>query len=209
MEAERQARPAVPLPLTLTPPTALAPRTRRIRPATEPDLVSMLDRFGEQLAVDLGEYTAAPVVEEVTVRFTKRRASHDMAGSMGYSLTSNWFMAKVLARCIVAHRLSPVEVAVLLHMMGSQECGRLVQTQVDMAKSLGVSRSSVSSAIGRLSELNYIRRHKLRGRYDVNPRLCFRGNGDEQNGMLAQVRAEKLASEFPDTIGPDDFARES
>lgn len=185
------------------------PRRRRVRPAEEPDLVSMLDRFGEQLALGIGETTMAPSVEEVTVRFKKRRAAHDMAGSMGYSLTSNWFMAKVLARCIVAHRLSPVEVAVLLHMMGSQERGQLVQTQVEMAKSLGAARSSVNSAVARLCELNYIRRHKTRGRYDVNPRLCFRGNGDEQSGVLAQVRAEKLASEFPDTIGPDDFARES
>ncbi|MGE7439271.1 MULTISPECIES: replication/maintenance protein RepL [Kitasatospora] len=169
----------------------------------------MLDRFGEQLAMDLAGQVAVPAVEEVTVKFRPRRASHDMAGSMGYSLTSNWFMAKVLARCIVAHKLAPVEVAVLLHMMGSQNRGELIQTQVDMARELGVARSSVNSAIGRLCELNYIRRRTQRGRYDVNPRLCFRGNGDEQNGVLAQVRAEKLASEFPDTIGPEDFARES
>jgi hypothetical protein len=168
----------------------------------------MLDQFGEQLAMDLAA-TSAPPVEEVTVKFRPRRANHDMAGSMGYSLTSNWFMAKVLARCIVAHRLKPVEVAVLLHMMGSQNRGELIQTQVEMAKELGVARSSVNSAIGRLCELNYIRRRPARGRYDINPRLCFRGNGDEQNGVLAQVRAEKLANEFPDTIGPEDFARES
>lgn len=185
-----------------------AGRSRRRGPVAEPTLVSMLDQFGEQLAMDLAT-TSAPPVEEVTVKFRPRRASHDMAGSMGYSLTSNWFMAKVLARCIVAHRLTPVEVAVLLHMMGSQNRGELVQTQVDMAEELGVARSSVNSAIGRLCELNYIRRHRTRGRYAINPRLCFRGNGDEQNGVLAQVRAEKLASEFPDTIGPEDFARES
>ncbi|MGF1431622.1 MarR family transcriptional regulator [Kitasatospora sp. LaBMicrA B282] len=183
-------------------------RPRRRGPAREPELVSMLDQFGEQLAMDLASTGTQPV-EEVTVRFRPRRVSHDMAGSMGYSLTSNWFMAKVLARCIVAHRLSPVEVAVLLHMMGSQDRGALVQTQVEMAKELGVARSSVSSAIGRLCELNYIRRGRVRAQYDVNPRLCFRGNGDEQHGVLAQVRAEQLASEFPDTIGPEDFARES
>ncbi|WP_198042084.1 replication/maintenance protein RepL [Kitasatospora azatica] len=181
---------------------------RRTGPATEPELVSLLDQFGEQLAMDLLGASARPV-DEVTVKFRPRRASHDMAGSMGYSLTSNWFLAKVLARCIVAHRLSPVEVAVLLHMMGSQTRGELVQTQVEMAKEIGAARSSVNSAIGRLCELNYIRRHRARGRYDVNPRLCFRGNGDEQNGVLAHVRAEQLASEFPDTIGPEDFARES
>ncbi|GAA1109853.1 replication/maintenance protein RepL [Kitasatospora arboriphila] len=169
----------------------------------------MLDRFGEQLAVDIAAQPGAASVEEVTVRFRPRRAAHDMAGSMGYSLTSNWFLAKVLARCIVAHRLSPVEVAVLLHMMGSQDRGRIQQTQVEMAGELGVARSSVNSAIGRLCELNYIRRHKKRGLYDVNPRLCFRGNGDEQNSVLALVRAEELASDFPDTIGPDDFAHES
>ncbi|MFF7459080.1 replication/maintenance protein RepL [Kitasatospora sp. NPDC008115] len=192
-----------------TAPAGTGPRTRPVRPAAEPELVSMLDRFGEQLAMDIATQAAAPSVEEVTVKFRPRRATHDMAGSMGYSLTSNWFLAKVLARCIVAHRLSPVEVAVLLHMMGSQNRGQIIQTQVEMATELGVARSSVNSAIGRLCELNYIRRHKKRGQYDVNPRLCFRGNGDEQNGVLAVVRAEKLASEFPDTIGPDDFARES
>ncbi|WP_331731178.1 replication/maintenance protein RepL (plasmid) [Kitasatospora sp. NBC_00070] len=168
----------------------------------------MLDRFGEQLAMEIATKPTGPAVEEVTVRFRPRRAAHDMAGSMGYSLTSNWFLAKVLARCIVAHRLSPVEVAVLLHMMGSQNRGQIAQTQVEMANEIGVARSSVNSAISRLCELNYIRRHKKRGLYDVNPRLCFRGNGDEQNGVLVSVRAEKLASEFPDTIGPDDFACE-
>ncbi|MFD0532385.1 hypothetical protein ACFQ1I_46750 [Kitasatospora arboriphila] len=123
-------------------------RNRPVRPAAEPELVSMLDRFGEQLAVDIAAQPGAASVEEVTVRFRPRRAAHDMAGSMGYSLTSNWFLAKVLARCIVAHRLSPVEVAVLLHMMGSQDRGRIQQTQVEMAGELGVARSSVNSAIG-------------------------------------------------------------
>lgn len=192
-----------------TGPAGAPPKLRPIRSAAEPELVSLLDRFGEQLAMDIATQPAAAVVDEVTVKFRPRRAAHDMAGSMGYSLTSNWFMAKVLARCIVAHRLSPVEVAVLLHMMGSQNRGQLRQTQVEMANEIGAARTSVNSAISRLCELNYIRRHKQRGLYDINPRLCFRGNGDEQSGVLAHVRAEKLASEFPDTIGPDDFARES
>ncbi|MFF2821140.1 replication/maintenance protein RepL [Kitasatospora cineracea] len=195
-----------------TGPAGAPPQLRPIRSAAESELVSLLDRFGEQLAMDIATQPAAAAVaavDEVTVKFRPRRAAHDMAGSMGYSLTSNWFMAKVLARCIVAHRLSPVEVAVLLHMMGSQNRGQLKQTQVQMANEIGAARSSVNSAISRLCELNYIRRHKQRGLYDINPRLCFRGNGDEQNGVLAHVRAEKLASEFPDTIGPDDFARES
>ncbi|WP_030464243.1 replication/maintenance protein RepL [Kitasatospora sp. NRRL B-11411] len=195
-----------------TGPAGAPPQLRPIRSAAESELVSLLDRFGEQLAMDIATQpagAAVAAVDEVTVKFRPRRAAHDMAGSMGYSLTSNWFMAKVLARCIVAHRLSPVEVAVLLHMMGSQNRGQLKQTQVQMANEIGAARTSVNSAISRLCELNYIRRHKQRGLYDINPRLCFRGNGDEQNGVLAHVRAEKLASEFPDTIGPDDFARES
>ncbi|MEU3499038.1 replication/maintenance protein RepL [Kitasatospora cineracea] len=192
-----------------TGPAGAPPKLRPIRSAAEPELVSLLDRFGEQLAMDIATQPAVAAVDEVTVKFRPRRAAHDMAGSMGYSLTSNWFMAKVLARCIVAHRLSPVEVAVLLHMMGSQNRGQLRQTQVEMANEIGAARTSVNSAISRLCELNYIRRHKQRGLYDINPRLCFRGNGDEQSGVLAHVRAEKLASEFPDTIGPDDFARES
>lgn len=184
-----------------------AQRPRRAGPKSEPALVSMLDRFGGQLAEELAD-CAGPEVEEVTYRLRRRRMPHDMAGSMGYSLTSNWFMAQVLARCIVAHRLSPLQAAVLLHIMGSQSESMFVQKQSALADELGVARTSVNSAIRRLCELNYIRRGPSRGTYQVNPRLCFQGNGDVQNRVLAGIRAEQLASQFPDTVGPQDFIRE-
>ncbi|MFE0104584.1 MarR family transcriptional regulator [Streptomyces sp. NPDC059009] len=128
-----------------------------------------------------------------------------MAGQDGYSLTSNWFLAKILARCIVAHKISPTQTAVLLYLAGCQEDSYVNQTQQQMADGIGIPRTSANAALKRLCTLNYVRKVR-NGCWQVNPRLCFRGNGDRQNRIVTLTMSEVLDSGFPDEIGPAEFA---
>jgi hypothetical protein len=145
-------------------------------------------------------------VSDVEIKL-RHRTPHEVLGRNGYSILSNDFMAEVLAPLIAQHRLPAGTVAVLLHVMGKQKEGIYKGTHAQIAKKLKIHRTNVTTAMGRLAELGYL---AMRGRgvYYVNPKLAFRGNGDVQEGVLFAVRAEDLASGFPDEIGPADLVKD-
>ncbi|MFE4874792.1 hypothetical protein [Streptomyces sp. NPDC056682] len=68
-----------------------------------------MESLAGELAGAARELPSRRPVEEINIRYRPVRRAHDMAGTDGYSLTSNWFLAKVLARCIIAHRISPTQ----------------------------------------------------------------------------------------------------
>ncbi|WKK24311.1 replication/maintenance protein RepL [Streptomyces olivoreticuli] len=177
---------------------------QRRGPRTEPEFESLVGTLADELAVVSSRVPRPRPVEEINIRYKSVRRPHDMAGSDGYSLTSNWFLAKIMARCIIAHKISPSQIAVFLYLAGCQRDSYVDQTQQQMADSIGAPRTTVNAALKRLCELNYVRKVR-NGRWQVNPRLCFRGNGDKQNDVVTSTRSELLENTFPDGIGPAGF----
>jgi hypothetical protein len=150
----------------------------------------------------------------------QRRAAHEMYGAMGYTLVSNYFLRDVLPELILRHHLTPLEVAVLSHVVGRQcdpellllrkelakagkplRAGVVVFTQVDVAKELRVSRTSASTALSSLASINLVKRGQ-RSHYQLNPLIFFNGSGDVQKQLLEELRAMGFEDGFPDEIGP-------
>ncbi|MEU5748270.1 replication/maintenance protein RepL [Streptomyces sp. NPDC047726] len=153
----------------------------------------MAERFGGQ--------KRPPHEFEIHARL-RHRTPHDMLGFEGYSLISNYFARKVLPYCLMHKIISPMQTAVLSNFIGRQDRGLITATQQEIAEEIDVARQSVGPAIERLCHLNLVRLVK-RTVYELNPRIAFNGNGDEQKAFLEQLRAMKLDSKFPDELAPE------
>ncbi|MER5482615.1 replication/maintenance protein RepL [Streptomyces sp. NPDC002812] len=181
-------------------PPAPPPKTRTLRPAGEPDKRDLAREIAERFG---GLPDSAHEIE-VTARVTRkrRRANHDMLGQEGYSLVSNYFNRRVLPWCLMHNVISKLQTAVLSNLIGRQQRGLITATQEEIAKEIGVSRQSVGPAIEALCHLNLVRQVK-RKVYELNPRIAFNGNGDEQNEFLERLRTMKLENRFPDELAPE------
>ncbi|MFE3606239.1 replication/maintenance protein RepL [Streptomyces goshikiensis] len=183
-------------------PEAARPLQRRSRGATDP-VKPALRPVGAGRSNDLArmiaeEFGSGPVHEVRTTIY--RRAPHDFLGEEGYSLVSNYFLRRVLPYCLTHHIITALQGAVLSNLIGRQKKGAIGTTHAEIAKEIGVQRTSIGAAIDALCDMNLIRKVK-RGVYELNPRVAFNGNGDEQADFLAQLRAAKLKSNFPDELG--------
>ncbi|MEU9774538.1 replication/maintenance protein RepL [Streptomyces sp. NPDC047968] len=172
-----------------------APNSPVLRPADE----ATTNDLARLVAERVGRLSAPPRDVEVHAVVRRRRA-HDMLGTEGYSLISNYFMRRVLPYCLMHKILSPLQTAVLSNMIGRQERGVISATQAEIAEEIGVGRQSVGPAVTKLCELNLLNRPK-RMVYELNPRVAFNGNGDQQRDFLEGLRSMKLASRFPDQLG--------
>jgi hypothetical protein len=178
----RPARGATPAP-TPTPP--------RLRPAGTEDHLDL----AAEIARRIGRHSGANEVE-ISAR-VKYRQPHDMLGTDGYSLVSNYFARRVLPYCLMHKIISPLQTAVLSNFIGRQNRGLITATQEEIAKEIGVARTSVGAAIDRLCLLNLVRQER-RSTYELNPTVAFNGNGDEQNAFLDELKALRLESKFPE-----------
>ncbi|MBV7255157.1 MarR family transcriptional regulator [Streptomyces sp. S-2] len=136
---------------------------------------------------------------DVSVRYTYR-APHDMYGRSGYSVVSNDFLADVLAVLIAQHGMSPIQSGVLLWCIGRQREGWLRATHQKIADKLGVERSNVTRALGRLEQWHMIQRVES-GLIFVNPMLGFEGNGDVQREILDALR-DRETGKLPEDVFP-------
>ncbi|GAA2390425.1 hypothetical protein GCM10010420_12750 [Streptomyces glaucosporus] len=131
-----------------------------------------------------------------------RRPPHDMLGKDGYSLVSNYFTRYVLPYCLMKRIISPLQTAVLSNLIGRQKRGLIAATQAEIAEEIGVGRTSIGLALSALCEKNLLRKVK-RSTYQLNPRVAFNGNGEEQQQLLAELRAMQLDTHFPDELAGD------
>lgn len=160
--------------------------------------------FRETLSSRLGQDIKSPSRKrpvqqmDVNVRYTYR-APHEMYGRSGYSVVSNDFLADVLAVLIAQHGMSPIQSAVLLWCIGRQREGWLRATHKKIAGKLGVERSNVTRAIGRLEEWHMLQRVDT-GLIFVNPMLGFEGNGDVQREILDALRDKD--GKLPEDVFP-------
>ncbi|MFE8941042.1 hypothetical protein ACFYNX_26610 [Streptomyces sp. NPDC007872] len=145
---------------------------------------------------------------------------HDMAGDDGYSLASNWFTAK-LAQLIIANRITPSQVAVFLFVASGQKRGTGVTsyTQQEITDALNVevqkqkkpgakaiTRPTVNRAVKALCNYGWLETAGY-GRIQLNVRLWFSGNSDDQRDVLGQIAAshDNDPQAFPYRIGPGDL----
>lgn len=134
------------------------------------------------------------------------RQPHLMYGKRGYSVASNDFLL-VVAMAITTRGMTAAEAGVLLYCMGSQNNGLMPpQTQQAIADQLQLPRSTTSAALKRLEGWHMVRKYLRTGEgtvYQVNPQLCFKGNGDNQQAELDAARLLQLApGDFPDLVIP-------
>lgn len=173
------------------------------------DGMSVEQRLAEAMSVAVGKTTkgrgSAPVEVTATARY---RNPHLMMGNLGFSVVSNAFMSRVLAPVVAARNMTPTEVAVLLYCMGEQKQGFVsIKKQQDVADFLVLPRTNVSSALGRLEEWHMIRKVN-RTKIQVNPTLCFNGNGDLQQEELTAARLLQASpGDFPDLVVPPPRAK--
>lgn len=165
------------------------------RPVLQP---AGADNNADLARVIAEQFGSGPVHEVKAVVY--RRAPHDFLGEEGYSLVSNYFLRRVLPYCLTHHIISPLQGAILSNMIGRQRKGKIQTTHAEIAEDLGVQRTSIGQPLDRLCEMNLIRKLK-RSTYELNPRVAFNGNGNEQADFLARLRALQLASNFPDELG--------
>ena len=96
--------------------------------------------------------------------------------------------------------MSPIQSAVLLWCIGRQREGWLRATHKKIADKLGVERSNVTRAIGRLEQWHMIQRVD-NGLIFVNPMLGFEGNGDVQREILDALR-DPETGKLPEDVFP-------
>ncbi len=146
------------------------------------------------------QFGKGPVHEVKTVVY--RRPPHDMLGADGYSLVSNYFLRRVLPYCLMHNVISKLQAAVLSNMIGRQKKGKIYVTQSEIAAEIGVQRTSIGHALTALCNKNLIRKVK-KSSYQLNPRVAYNGNGQEQLDFLTELRALVLDSKFPDELAPE------
>lgn len=176
------------------------PQPPRLRPARGVEDHSV--DLARQIAEKIGKLPDSTDEVEVRVRKKKKRPAHDMLGSEGYALVSRYFMRRVLPYCLNHHIISTLQGSVLSNLIGRSDRGLARATQQEIADEIGVTRGSIGGAVDRLCYLNLVRKVQ-RCYYELNPRVAFRGNGDEQLAFLESLRALKLASKFPDELAPE------
>lgn len=138
-------------------------------------------------------------VYEARTRFY-RRAPHEVLGADGYALLSRYFARYVLPQALMSGEMTKLQCAVLSNIVGRAERGVANAIQREIADEVGTTRSSVSTALKHLAARNYIR-SVGRGVWQLNPLIAYKGNGDEQQTFLAELRALALENGFPDIIG--------
>lgn len=138
-------------------------------------------------------------VYEARTRFY-RRAPHEVLGADGYALLSRYFARYVLPKALMSGEMTKLQCAVLSNIVGRAERGVANAIQREIADEIGTSRSNVSPALKHLAARNYIR-SVGRGLWQLNPLIAYKGNGDEQQRFLAELRALALENGFPDIIG--------
>lgn len=189
----------------------MAPQPKRPAPGRGTSRVTAVQPggdspFRETLSSRLGQDIKPPTRKrpvqqmDVSVRYTYR-APHEMYGKSGYSVVSNDFMSDVLAVLIAQHGMSPIQSAVLLWCIGRQREGWLRATHKKIADKLGVERSNVTRALGRLEEWHMLQRVDT-GLIFVNPLLGFEGNGDVQQEILEALRRGAPEGAFPEVKAP-------
>lgn len=167
------------------------------RPALRPAGVGDNNDLARCIAEQFG---SGPVHQVKTTVY--RRAAHDFLGQEGYSLVSNYFLRRVLPYCLTHHIITPLQGAILANMIGRQKRGQIQTTHAELADEIGVQRTSVGVPLDGLCDMNLLRKMK-RSTYELNPRVAFNGNGNEQADFLAKLRAQQLKSQFPDELGGD------
>ncbi|MFI2373200.1 replication/maintenance protein RepL [Streptomyces sp. NPDC018833] len=165
------------------------------RPALQPADAGNNSDLARLIAEQIG---SGPVHEVKAVVY--RRTAHDFLGEEGYSLVSNYFLRRVLPYCLTHHIITPLQGAILSNMIGRQKRGKIQTTHAEIADEIGVQRTSIGAPLDRLCEMNLIRKLK-RSTFELNPRVAFNGNGNEQADFLAKLRAMQLESNFPDELG--------
>ncbi|MGF1431630.1 replication/maintenance protein RepL [Kitasatospora sp. LaBMicrA B282] len=146
-------------------------------------------------------------VYEARTRFY-RRAAHEVLGSDGYALLSRYFARYVLPQALLSGEMTRLQCAVLSNIVGRAERGVCHAIQREIADEIGATRSSVSPALKHLAARNYIR-NIGRGAWQLNPLIAYKGNGDEQQAFLAELRALALENGFPDIVGSVAVRREN
>ncbi|MER8062485.1 MULTISPECIES: replication/maintenance protein RepL [unclassified Streptomyces] len=168
-------------------------KQKPIRPVRADDGADLARMIAEQ-------FGKGPVHEVKAVVY--RRPPHDMLGADGYSLVSNYFLRRVLPYCLMHNIISKLQAAVLSNIIGRQKKGKINVTHAEIAVELGVGRTSIGHALDALCEKNLVRKVK-RSSYELNPRVAYNGNGQEQHDFLAELRALALESKFPDELAPE------
>lgn len=116
----------------------------------------------------------------------RRAASSRSAPGRGAAATASR-AAKSAPNSAASSAAGASRSAVLLWCIGRQREGWLKATHKKIANTLGVERSNVTRAIGRLEEWHMIQRVDT-GLISVNPMLGFEGNGDRQREILDALR---------------------
>ncbi|MFE2723907.1 hypothetical protein [Kitasatospora sp. NPDC059327] len=185
-------------------PKPAKPVKQPVRSSRQRDRELAEQRLIEAMSSAVGRATkgrgSAPISITATAQY---RNPHLMLGEHGYSVVSNAFMSRVLAPVIAARNMTPTEVAVLLYCMGEQKKGFVsIKRQQDVADFLVLPRTNVSSALVRLEEWHMIRKVN-RTKLQMNPTLCFNGNGDLQQEELTAARLlQATPGDFPDLVVP-------
>lgn len=217
--------------MTPDPPT---PRRRRRQggPASVPELVGEDAQFGDILSA-IGEQLGAKASSATDPTNRRKlkgihfeyaadpRAVHDMAGSSGYSLASNWF-TQVLGQLAVANSITKSELCVFLWVAGGQTAGTGIAqyTQQEITDGLNqiaarkggkmITRSTVNRAVRALCEYHWLEKVG-NGRLQMNVRLWFQGNSTAQAEVLAEIAAkhdEDDPDAFPYGLGPQEALQE-
>ncbi|MEV7442921.1 hypothetical protein AB0O22_17500 [Streptomyces sp. NPDC091204] len=146
---------------------------------------------------------------------TDPRSIHNMAGEIGYSITSNWF-AQWMAKLLVAGVLSRSRAAVFLFVAGGQKKGTGIasytQQQItdglnelldDMPGAKKITRPTVNKAVKTLIEWGWLESAGY-GRIRLNVTLWFAGNSGEQKNVLEEIASDHgdEPEAFPHKVGP-------
>ncbi|RAN22111.1 hypothetical protein A3800_32975 [Streptomyces badius] len=162
--------------------------------------------FRETLSSRLGQDIKPPTRKrpvqqmDVNVRYTYR-APHEMYGALRLQRGLQRLPRRRPGGADRQHGMSPIQSAVLLWCIGRQREGWLRATHKKIADKLGVERSNVTRALGRLEEWHMLQRVDT-GLIFVNPLLGFEGNGDVQHEILDALRRGAPEGAFPEVKPP-------
>ncbi|MFE5940489.1 hypothetical protein ACFQ69_34615 [Streptomyces sp. NPDC056470] len=208
-------------------PSDLPTRRRASRPQPVPSPTSGDAAFDDILNVfaqQVGDATQAAAdprgrrkLRGISFEFDHdRRSVHNMAGTTGYSLASNWF-TQLLAQLVVAKQVTRSQLCVFLYVAGGQVPGtgtaQYTQQQItdglnelikDKPESPKISRSTVNRAIKMLCEYKWLEQLG-NGNIRLNVTLWFQGNSTAQHEVLAEIAADHGGDPeaFPNGIGPE------
>ncbi|MFD9078196.1 hypothetical protein [Streptomyces erythrochromogenes] len=146
---------------------------------------------------------------------TDPRSIHNMAGEIGYSITSNWF-AQWMAKLLIAGVLSRSQAGVFLYVAGGQKKGTGIasytQQQItdglnelldELPRAKKITRPTVNKAVKTLIEWGWLESAGY-GRIRLNVTLWFAGNSGEQKNILEEIASDHgdEPEAFPHKVGP-------